>query len=77
MKFSPELFTLPAFTTYVDFAGVSFMDTERFVSEQNIKRFRKLASVAIAAAEKRTMLALLAEEEAKFIELAQAQPTNH
>ena len=53
------------------------MDVERFVSEQNIKRFRKLASAATAAADRTTLLALLAEEEAKVIGLGQARPISH
>jgi hypothetical protein len=45
------------------------MDIERFVNDRNIERFKKLASAATTAAERKTLLGLLADEQAKFIEL--------
>lgn len=45
------------------------MDTDQFVNDQNLERFRKLADAVTTASERKTLLALLAEEHAKFIEL--------
>ena len=42
------------------------MDMDRFVNEQNLARFRRLASATINSAERKMLLVLLAEEEAKF-----------
>ena len=41
------------------------MDMDRFVTEQNIARYRELASGTLSESERRTLLQLLAEEEAK------------
>ena len=46
---------------------------DRFVNEQNIERYRKLASRDITAAERTRLLGLLADEKAKFIELQKAR----
>jgi hypothetical protein len=45
------------------------MNSDRFVNDQNLERFRKLADAVTTASERKTLLALLAEEHAKFIEL--------
>lgn len=45
------------------------MNTDQFVNDQNLARFRKLADAATTEGERTTLLALLAEEQAKFIEL--------
>jgi hypothetical protein len=45
------------------------MDTERFVNDQNLERFKKLASAATTEAERKTLFGLLAKEQVKFIEL--------
>ena len=42
---------------------------DRFVNAQNLSRLRRLASETTSEAEKLKLLALLAEEEAKFIKL--------
>ena len=39
---------------------------ERFVSRENIKRYRHLASESTDAAERSRIMRLLADEEAKF-----------
>jgi hypothetical protein len=44
------------------------MNTDQFVSDQNLERFRKLADAVTTASERKTLLALLAEEQARFIE---------
>lgn len=41
-------------------------DMDRFVRRQNIDRFRRLAAKSTDASERRLLLTLLAEEEAKF-----------
>jgi hypothetical protein len=48
------------------------MDMDRFVNEQNLARFRRLVSATITAAERKMLLVLLAEEEAKFVALNKA-----
>jgi hypothetical protein len=48
------------------------MDMDRFVTEQNIERYRKLASGALTAPERRAILLLLAEEEAMHHDLCRA-----
>jgi hypothetical protein len=45
------------------------MNTERFVHDQNLQRFRRLASGATTEAERKGLFDLLAEEQVKFIEL--------
>jgi hypothetical protein len=55
--------------------GMDVMDEfvmDRFVNEQNLERFRKLASTVTTEAERKMLLTLLAGEEAKFIELQKA-----
>ncbi|MGA3303793.1 MAG: hypothetical protein ABSC72_10965 [Methylovirgula sp.] len=42
---------------------------ERFINSENLKRYRKLASEATTEAERSKLLALLAEEKVKFVEL--------
>ncbi len=49
------------------------MDLDRFVNQQNLERFRRLASEATTEAERSKLLALLADEEAKSIELRKVQ----
>jgi len=49
------------------------MDTNRFVNDQNIERYRKLAFASTNEAERKMLLALLAEEQVKFIELQSAR----
>jgi hypothetical protein len=51
------------------------MDMDRFVNELNLERFRRLASAALTAAERKILFVLLAEEEAKFIALNKARMT--
>jgi hypothetical protein len=41
-------------------------DMDRFLRQQNIDRFRSLAAKSTDASERRVILNLLAEEEAKF-----------
>lgn len=45
------------------------MNTEKFVHDQNLQRFRRLASGATTEAERKKLFDLLAEEQVKFIEL--------
>lgn len=45
------------------------VDLDRFVNDQNIERYRRLAEAAATEAERKIMLELLAEEEAKAIAL--------
>ena len=45
------------------------MDTDQFVNDQNLERFRKLADAVTTESERKTLIALLAEEHARFIEL--------
>ena len=42
---------------------------DRFFNNQNIERYRKLASESTSGAERKLLLTLLAEDKAKFIEL--------
>ena len=49
------------------------MNMDRFVNEQNLERLRRLASATITVAERKILLVLLAEEEAKFIALNKAR----
>jgi hypothetical protein len=42
---------------------------DRFFNNQNIERYRILASESTSEAKRKLLLTLLAEEEAKFIEL--------
>jgi hypothetical protein len=51
------------------------MDMDRFVNDQNIERFRKLASASTNETDRRILLGLLAEENAKFIDLQKARAT--
>jgi hypothetical protein len=46
---------------------------DRFYTEQNIIRYRKLASEAITSAERTRLIALLAREMSRFTELHKAQ----
>jgi hypothetical protein len=46
---------------------------DRFVNDENLERFRRLASAATSEAERKTLLGLLAEERAKFIEVQKAE----
>ena len=45
------------------------MNTDQLVSNQNLERFRKLADAVTTESERKTLLAVLAEEQAKFIAL--------
>jgi hypothetical protein len=45
------------------------MDVERFVNDQNIERFKKLANAATTEVERKILFSLLAKEQVKFIEL--------
>jgi hypothetical protein len=49
------------------------MDVTKFVNDQNLERFRRLASAATVEAERRILLDLLAEEQIKFVELQKAR----
>jgi hypothetical protein len=51
------------------------MDMDRFVNDQNIERYRKLASASTSDAERKMLFGLLAEEKATFIELQKARTT--
>ena len=51
------------------------MDMDRFVSDRNILRYRRLACAAITGAERKRLLGLLVEEEDKYIELQKARTT--
>jgi hypothetical protein len=48
---------------------------DRFVNDQNIERFRKLASASTSETDRKILLGLLAEENAKFIDLQKARAT--
>lgn len=48
---------------------------DRFVNDQNLERYRKLASASTGEGERKILLGLLADEEAKFIELQKARAT--
>ena len=52
------------------------MDRDRFVSDQSIERYRRLACAATVGAERTRLLGLLADEEDKFIELQKARPVH-
>jgi hypothetical protein len=49
------------------------LDIERFVSEQNIDRYRRLAASAITPTERAKLLGLLAEEQARLTALKKAR----
>jgi hypothetical protein len=49
------------------------MDMDRFVSDQNLDRLRKLANVSTTKAEQKILFGLLAEEKTEFIELQKAR----
>ncbi len=49
------------------------MDIDRFVNNQNLERFRRLANDATTEAERKILLDLLAKEQVKFIELQKAE----
>ena len=49
------------------------MDLDRFVNEQNIERFRRLAAGNVTNAERAMLLTLLAEEGVKATELQKAR----
>jgi hypothetical protein len=53
---------------------VAAMDMDRFITEQNMERYRRLASTATTDADKILLLVLLAEEEAKFIKQQKYTP---
>lgn len=53
------------------------MNIERFINDQNLERFRKLASGKTGVAERAQLLTLLADEQAKFIELQRCRPTGN
>ena len=46
---------------------------ERFIQRENIKKFKKRLEAAIDEGQRKTLLALLAEEEAKAVRLDKAQ----
>jgi hypothetical protein len=48
---------------------------DRFVNDQNIARYRKLAANSTGGTERKILFDLLAEEKAKFIELQKARTT--
>jgi hypothetical protein len=45
------------------------MDMDRFIADENIRRYRQLANEATSEAERSKLLALLAEEEIKIAAL--------
>ena len=49
------------------------MDMDRFVNEENLERFRRLASVSTTEPERKILFGLLADEQAKFLELHQGR----
>jgi len=49
------------------------MDMDRFVSDQNLERLRKLANVSTTEAERKILFGLLAEVKTDFIELQKAR----
>jgi hypothetical protein len=49
------------------------MDMDRFVNDQNIERFKKLASATTTQAERKMLLGLLAEEQVKSVKLEKAR----
>ena len=46
---------------------------ERFIQRENIRNFKKRLEAAADEAQRKTLLALLAEEEAKAVRLDKAQ----
>ena len=46
---------------------------DRFINDENLERFRRLASATTSETERKILLGLLAQEEAKFIELQKAR----
>ena len=49
------------------------MDMDRFVNEENLERFRRLASVSTTEPERKILFGLLADEQAKFFELQKSR----
>jgi hypothetical protein len=49
------------------------MDRDRFVSDQIVERFRRLACAAIIDADRMRLLGLLADEEEKYVEFQKAR----
>jgi hypothetical protein len=49
------------------------VDMDRFINDENLERFRRLASATTSETERKILLGLLAQEEAKFIELQKAR----
>jgi hypothetical protein len=49
------------------------MEKDKFVSNRNIERYRRLACAAMTGPERTEMLALLAEEEDRYVELQKLQ----
>ncbi len=45
------------------------MGQDRFISDQTIERYRRLACAAISGAERKRLLGLLADEEDNYIDL--------
>jgi hypothetical protein len=50
---------------------------ERFVNDQNIERYRRLACATITEAERKILLGLLADEKDKFNELQRSRTNPH
>ena len=50
------------------------MDIERFLNEQNIRRYRKLLDIAADEIQRRQINNLLADEEEKARELVPSEP---
>jgi hypothetical protein len=46
---------------------------DRFINDENLERFRRLASATTSETERKILLGLLAQEEVKFIELQRAR----
>jgi hypothetical protein len=49
------------------------MDMNRFFSDRNIERYRRLACAATTGIERIRLLGLMAEEEDKYLELEKAE----
>jgi hypothetical protein len=49
------------------------VDMDRFVNNENLGRLRRLASATTSEAERKILFGLLAEEDAKFLELQKAR----
>ncbi len=50
------------------------METDRFVCDRNLEKFRRLACAANTGAEREILIGLLAEEEDKYLSCRRLKP---